>query len=155
MRAVIEGASWFLAGVIVWLATVASIAIPEVLIAVLTSAAVAPFAVLARRQMGLHVRPSADWVRWALIVPVAAVADTARLVAWMLGRAADAPEAEAIVARHAPAGEHAAAVGWRAGATCAISATPGSLVVDTRADGRLLLHRLVTGAPNLDERATL
>lgn len=154
MRTVIEGASWFLAGVVVWLATVSSITIPEVLIAVLTSAAAAPFAVLARRQMGLRVRPSAAWVRWALIVPVAAAADSVRLVAWLMHGAPDGPEGEAIVTRHTPAGERPAAVGSRAGATCAISATPGSLVVDTRADGRLLLHRLVSGPPNLDDQAT-
>ncbi|GAA4139625.1 hypothetical protein [Leifsonia shinshuensis] len=154
MRAFIEAACWFVAGMVFWMATVSAITLAETIVAVCTSVVLSVFAVVARRAMGLRFRPSAAWLRWALLVPVAAAADLGRLFAWIARGARDPVEADAIERRHVPAGDAPEAVGHRAAAIIAVSATPGSCVIDARDDGAFLLHRLVGGPPSLDERVS-
>jgi hypothetical protein len=154
MRAFIEAACWFVTGMLFWIATVSAVTLAETIVAACTSAVLGVFAVVARRAMRLRFRPSGAWLRWALLVPVAAAADLGRLFAWIARGAHDPVEADAVERRHVPAGAAPEAVGHRAGAIIAVSATPGSCVIDAQEDGTFLLHRLVGGPPALDERVS-
>jgi multisubunit Na+/H+ antiporter MnhE subunit len=153
MARLFEGVCWFVAGVILWMATVSTITVAETVVAVLASAGSAVLAVMARQAMSLRVLVTGRWFVWLALVPVGAVMDTGRLVGWLVRRAPEPSEEDAVVHRRVPAGTAGAAVGWRAAATAAISATPGSVVIDADGDaGRLTLHRLVSGPPSIDER---
>ena len=155
MKALIEGALWWVAGVILWMTTVSSITVAEAAVAVPTAAGCAALAVVARRTMSLRFTVTRQWLRLLVLVPAGAIADTGRLVAWLLRGARDRPEKDAILARPIEAGVAPRAIGLRAAATTAISATPGSVVVDSDGDaGRLVLHRVVGGWPDLDERVS-
>lgn len=154
MGAFVEAACWFVVGMLFWMATVSSVTLAETIVAACASAVLGVFAVVARRAMGLRFRPSAAWLRWALLVPVAAVADLGRLFAWIALGAHDPAEEDALVRRHVPAGDAPGAVWHRAGAIVAVSATPGSCVVDAQDDGTFLLHRVVGGPPSLEKRVS-
>lgn len=155
MRAFAEGVVWVVAGVAVWLATVPAVTIAEVAVAVPTAVACAALAVVARRSMGLRFRAGREWLLWAVLVPVSAVADSVRLARLLVRRAPEPGEQEALVRRRVPAGPAASALGWRAAAIVAVSATPASVVVDADGEaGRIVLHRLVAGRPAIDERVS-
>lgn len=154
MKAFIETVCWFAAGMLLWLLTVSTITVTELIVAAATSAACGAFATAARRITGLRVRPTRAWLRPAAIVPIQAVTDTARLVAWLATGAHERSETDAAAELRVAAGTSAVAVGARAAAVGMISATPGSLALDSDDSGRLLVHRLVGGWPELDDQVT-
>lgn len=154
MKAFIETACWFAAGMLLWLVTVSTITVTELIVAAATSAACGTFATAARRITGLRARPTRAWLRWAALVPVQAVTDTARLVAWLATGAHERSETDATAELHVAAGTSPVAVGARAAVVGMVSATPGSVALDADDGGRLLVHRLVGGWPELDERVT-
>lgn len=141
---------WWIGGLVFWLATVASITLPEAVIAALAAAVGAVLARSARRAMGFRVRPRLVWLRWASMVPVAVVADLGRLVVWLRHPSRSGDRAERLF----PGSGRPAQVGWRAAAMIAVSATPGSVVFDADpVTGRVRLHSLVQGPPSIDRLA--
>ncbi|GAB3926574.1 hypothetical protein GCM10011575_07920 [Microlunatus endophyticus] len=157
MRAGIEIAAWWLAGFVVWTATLASASGPELVTGVLASLVSAVLARTARRAMGgqpgLSRQMWARWVRWAALVPVAAAADLARLVGWLAGGLREPGASARTHQLTVPSGSGPEAITWRQGAALAVSSTPGSVVIGIRPDdGTLVLDQLVSGWPGLDER---
>lgn len=158
MRAAIEIAGWSAAGLLVWTATLSSIAPAELVIGLLAAVVAGVLARSARKAIGQEGVPAAMWRRWlgwAPVVPVAAAADLARLVGWLLRGRPEASPSDRVVRLSMPAGDERAAVAWRQGAALAVSSTPGSVVLRIEADhGELILDQLVSGPPHLDRRVS-
>lgn len=159
MRAGIELAAWWIAGFLIWTATLSSASGPELLVGALAAAVCAVLARLARRAMGrqpgLSPRMWARWLRWALLVPVAAAADLLRLVRWLVAGLPEPGTQERELRVSVPSGDEPAAITWRQGAVLAISSTPGSVVLRIDADNAALeLDQLVRGWPELDRRVS-
>lgn len=141
---------WWVGGTLFWLATASTVTMSETLVAAAIALIAAVLARLARRAIPFDAKPRLAWLRWAALVPVSAVADAARLVPWLGGR-----QAEDIVEARLPASTDRAETGLRAGGIVALSATPGTVVVDCEPrSGTVRMHSLVKGWPHLDERVT-
>lgn len=159
MRAGIEIAAWWVAGWLIWTATLSSVSAAELVAGAVAAGVCAVLARLARqamgRQPGLTPRMWSRWLTWALVVPVAAAADLMRLVRWLFAGAREPSDGDRAVRVSTPAGDGATAITWRQGAALAVSSTPGSVVVGIEPDeGRLDLDQLVTGWPGLDQRVS-
>ena len=138
---------WWAGGMLFWLATASTLTVIETLVAAAVALAAAVLARLARRAIPFAARPRLAWLRWAALVPVSAFADAVRLVPWLRGR-----QPEDLVEEHLPGSTGEAETGLRAGGIVALSATPGTVVVDSDPrTGTIRLHSLVTGWPHLDE----
>jgi multisubunit Na+/H+ antiporter MnhE subunit len=147
--AVLEVAAWELVLAVVYLATLASYSRGELVVAVAVALPAAILARVARRASGARWQLPRGWWRWTALVPVAVVADFARVLT-RFGRRDVAGQFREL---HVP-DEPAVRVESRlAVAGFVLSASPGSYVVDSRADERtLLVHALVSGPPRLDEQ---
>lgn len=159
MRAVIEIAAWWIAGVLVWTATLSSASAAELITGALSAAVCAVLARVARRAMGgqpgLSSGMLSRWAYWALLVPVAAAADLMRLVGWLAAGRPEPEPADRIVELTVPSGTGREAITWRQGAALAVSSTPGSVVTSIDPDaGTLVLDQLVAGRPGLDKRVS-
>jgi hypothetical protein len=151
--AAIETLCWWVACTGVWVATLGTVTTPELVAA--TSAAL-PCAVLARagrRAMRLRARiPARAWL-WLALVPIIAVTDLGRVVRWAGRVDRDYRVSSWLVVRALPVGESPRATGWRAVAIAAVSATPGTLVLDLDpGTGNALMHAIVRSAPAIDVR---
>jgi multisubunit Na+/H+ antiporter MnhE subunit len=147
--AVLEVAVWEVVLAVVYLATLASYSQGEVVVAVAAAFPAAVLARVARRASGARWQLPHGWWRWLALVPVAVLADSARLLKWF-GRRDAAGQLREL---HVPAEPTARTETRLAVAGLVLSATPASYVVDTRANERtLLVHALVDGRPRLEER---
>jgi multisubunit Na+/H+ antiporter MnhE subunit len=147
-----EVALWWAACVGTWLLTLSSVNTAELVAAVAAGLPCAVVAVLARRAVRGPLSPRAAWLRWLLPVPVAVLADSARV----LGVAAGA-----VVGRRIPEGDLRRVIlprdrsdgDWQnrqAAAVILVSASPGSVVLDVDPDsGEALVHELATGRPDV------
>lgn len=146
--ALAELALWWVAGTLSWLATASTVTLPEAATAAAAALVGAVLARAARLAMGFTAAVRGAWFRWATMVPAAAVADTLRLARWLPG-----PQTQDLGEKPMPAGDSPAATGWRAGAMVALSATPGSVVLDSDPrQHRVQVHTLVEGWPRLDDQ---
>lgn len=149
--ALLELALWWIGGTVSWLATASTVTLPETIVAAGAALIGAILARAARRAMGFSAAVRPAWFRWAGLVPVAALADALRLARWLPG-----PQEETLDEKPMPASQSPAAVGWRAGAMVALSATPGSVVFDSAPPRHgIQVHTLVEGWPRLDHRVAL
>jgi multisubunit Na+/H+ antiporter MnhE subunit len=147
-----EVALWWAACVGTWLLTLSSVNTAELVAAVAAGLPCAVVAVLARRAVRGPLSPRAAWLRWLLPVPVAVLADSARVLAVAAG---------ALVGRRIPEGDlrrvtlprDRSAGAWQnrqAAAVILVSASPGSVVLDVDVDsGEALVHVLTTGRPDV------
>jgi multisubunit Na+/H+ antiporter MnhE subunit len=147
-----EVALWWAACVGTWLLTLSSVNTAELVAAVAAGLPCAVVAVLARRAVRGPLSPRAAWLRWLLPVPVAVLADSARVLAVAAG---------ALVGRRIPEGDlrrvtlprDRSAGAWQnrqAAAVILVSASPGSVVLDVDVDsGEALVHALATGRPDV------
>ncbi|KHL03262.1 hypothetical protein [Sinomonas humi] len=139
---------WWAGGTIFWLATASTLTVSETLIAAAVALAGAVLARLARRAIPFAARPGVAWLRWTVLVPVSAVADALRLVPWLGGS-----QPEDLVEKRLAASTGQAETGLRAAGIVALSATPGTVVVDCEPrSGTVRMHSLVNGWPHLDEQ---
>jgi multisubunit Na+/H+ antiporter MnhE subunit len=142
---------WWIGGTIFWLATTATVTVPEVVVAASAAAVVAVLARVARRAMRFKARPRAAWLAWGALVPIAVAADIVQLVGWLRHPST----AGTLIEQRLPGTDRSEQVGWRAGGMLAISATPGSVVFDgDRKTGRVRIHSLVGGWPHIDRRVS-
>lgn len=149
----LEVASWWAACIGLWLLTLSSISLSEVVVAAAAGLPCAIVAVAARRAVDGSWPPHAGWTRWLVVLPVAVVADTARV----LGIAAGVLVGRRILGgdvREEPLlRDRTAALRptREAAATLLVTATPGTLVLDADAEhGRMVVHSLGAGRPSMD-----
>jgi hypothetical protein len=181
VRAGIEIAGWWVAGMLIWTATLASASAAELITGAVSALAAAVLARAARLAMDKerdrerdrrsrqpandHRRADLPLARalpqWAVLVPVAAVLDSVRLSGKRARRLrepttpSELRSDSQLVSRSLPTGHGAAATAWRQAAVIVISATLGSLVVDVDGDdGSMQLDPLVSGWPDLDQRVS-
>lgn len=148
--AVLELVLWWIAGTLSWLVTVSTVTVPETVVAGSTALLGAVLARIARRATGFQAAARGTWLRWAALVPAAAVTDTVRLTGWLAG-----PRGESLKEQRMPGTGSPQATGWRAAAMIALSATPGSVVFYSNPDtNRIRVHVLADGWPRLDRHVS-
>ena len=147
----VETVAWCAVLTGVWMLTVAPPDAPDAWLAAAAGLPCALVSVLARYAMGDRWRPGRETLRWLVLVPVAAVTDTARVLTVPLRSARSAVGRGDLVQVPLPAGGGVARVRTRrAEATLAVCATPATIVVDTRRDEEaLVVHRMVEGRPSV------
>lgn len=158
MAAVGEVLAWWAVLVGIWLTTLSSPSSSELGISVASGLACALVAVPVRRALRAKWHPQPSWVQWLLPLPAAVLADTVRLfvLAFRPRRTTgggDDPKDGELSEIRLPVDDdpHRAGI-RRALASLALSATPGTYVVDSRPeDNVLIVHSLGSGAPRLDE----
>jgi multisubunit Na+/H+ antiporter MnhE subunit len=151
---VVEVLVWWALLVGVWDLTLSGTTIPEISAAAAAGLASAVAGTAARRVVHVQGMPVAGWLqrlRWLPVVAIAVVADTVRVLA-LAGRHLRNRDVcgsfRTVWLRREPGGVDM----HRALATLAVTSTPGSLVCDADPEQHSLLeHRLVDGAPNLEE----
>jgi hypothetical protein len=149
-----EGLVWWILLQVLYLGSLSTGDLAEVLVAAVVAAGCAVLAVAARRSSGGVWKLPAEVVRSLVVVPAAVVADAARLLATL---------ARPLRLRHSP-GEverrpltpepDAVAAGRVAVGGTLLSATPGSYVIDEDPGRRLVTHVQVDGPPQLADRIT-
>lgn len=129
---------------------------PELLGAVVCGGLCAMPAVTARRALGVAWRPDPRWGSWIRPLAAAVAGDTIRLFGRVLpGLVARRPGGAQIRELRPPADRGAArAAARRAVGTLALSASPGSVVLDWPDDGPVVLHTLGSGGSALDGAVT-
>ena len=154
MRQLPELLFWWAAATGVWLLTLSSMSLSEVAVASASGLPCAVAAIAARRAVDGSWPARPAWLRWLVPLPLAVVADTARV----LGRAA-----AVLVGRPVPSGRLRTVrldrdrpdARWRsrqAVSTVLVSAAPGTVVVDVEVDtGLMRLHALGSGAPAMED----
>lgn len=153
-----EVITWWALLVGVWVTTLSGVTTSDMVAATAGGLLAALAARWTRRAAGGRWRMRPGWLGWLAVLPVAVVADAARLAGvaarHLVIRAGDEPgEGVGRLSRvPLPAGEDGpTGAGRRAAATLAVSATPGTFVVDVDEDaGELVVHRLVDGRPSVD-----
>jgi len=137
-----------------YLGSLSTVDLAEVLVAAAVAAGCAVLAVAARRSSSAAWRPPAEVTRSLVVVPAAVVADAARLLAALV---------RPLRLRHSPGEvEHralslepeAVAAGRVAVGGTLLSATPGSYVIDEDPGRQLVTHVQVDGPPHLADRIT-
>lgn len=154
MRTLAELVFWWAACVGVWLLTLSSVSLPEVLLATGCALPCAVLAVVARRAVGSSWPVQPGWFPWLLPLPAAIAADGVRVLA----------RAAAVLAgRRMPPGDERtvrlhrddAPGRWRtrqALATVLVTAAPGTVVLDVDEDsGEMRVHALGDGRPAMEE----
>jgi multisubunit Na+/H+ antiporter MnhE subunit len=154
----VEVAVWWVVLVLFWMATLSATSLAEWVVAGLAALPCALAATAARAVAGGGWRVSAGWSAW--LVPLARVllAETVRVFALAV-RERTTRDAGASTARQMrrvplPGGEAAdRATGRRAVVTALLSATPGTMVVDSPPREPALLVHALDNRPSALERA--
>lgn len=146
---VIEAVVWWGLCLGVWLVTLSAVSGQELVVATPLGLVSGVLAVIARRVAGNRWRLRPQWFLPVLLVPVAILADTVRVLAAAVtrpsGRFVDLPVSQG-------AGDGAPARGRRALATMVITVSPGTIVVDIDPEtGRATVHTLNAGRPHMEE----
>jgi multisubunit Na+/H+ antiporter MnhE subunit len=150
MRALLEVAAWWAALLLVWLATLTAFSLEELATASALAVPCALAARAARRAAGIRWRIKPGWARWLLSVPWSVLHDTVAVL--LLAVRPDRPEDDSfqevvLSGDRDSAGRN----GHEALATAALSAAPGSVVVDAgEQHDRLLVHTLPIGRTRLE-----
>lgn len=154
MALLLEAVFWEAACTGLWLLTLSSVNTPELATALCAAVPCAVLAVTARRAVGGSWAPRPRWTTWLVPLPVAVLADTARVLARAAGvlagrRIPDGRVREVRLPRDRPSAR------WRtrqAAATGLVTAAPGTVVLDVdERSGRMLLHALGDGRPSMEE----
>jgi multisubunit Na+/H+ antiporter MnhE subunit len=151
----VEIAAWWAFLVVVWLATLNTFSVAEVVTAALFAVPAAIAARAARHAAGLRWRVRPGWGRWLLALPAAIAHDLVAAIG--LGLRRDTRERDDEFRRvPLPAEPDAAHRTAREAVTTAVlSATPGSVVVDATADhDELLIHALPAGRTRLERETS-
>lgn len=142
----VETSAWTVVACSVWLATLASITLPELCFAVAASIPAAVLARAGRRALGTSWSFRLSWLRWLVPVAAALVVETAKLFRLALGGVRPGR----LTRLDLPDEEQQLAAGREAAATLALCSTPGSVVVDSDPEQhRLTVHFLLSAGPDL------
>jgi multisubunit Na+/H+ antiporter MnhE subunit len=152
-RLVAEAVLWSGACFGLWLLTLSSMNKQDITAAAIAAVPCGVLAVFARRVIeGSWRFELSPAVRFALLLPVAIVADTVRLLAVPLQVIAgrnDGTGDLASVSAPTIKGNGSAAAGRRVLLGAGVSATPGTIVMDATPDGTVRVHRMVPDRPSM------
>lgn len=146
-----EIAVWWLLLFGLWLITLSSMSVAEAVTAAVVALLCAVVARAGRRASKVDWRPELAWLTWFAMVPIVLCVDTVRLFAATATRGRNIPQRFEKLELPGDRSD-ARADARRAAAVLALSATPGSVVLDAAPDRPLVLHVVVSGRPRLDER---
>lgn len=151
-RTTAEVLAWVVVLVAVWAATLTTVGVLELGVAAVLALPLAVLAVAARRVLDAPARLPAGWWRWVVRLPVAVLADTARLAVAVAGAVrSGTPLGVERRLRLAARADDGGPDGRVTIGAATISATPASYVADVRDDG-LVVHALAP-SPSALERA--
>lgn len=147
----VELAVWWCVLIGIWMITVSPPDWPDVWLASGAALLCTILTVVARHALEDRWRPGRESLRWPLLIPIAAVADTFRVLTLPLGATRRHPRREDLVTVRLPrSGSETRAATRRAEGTVVVSATPATMVVDSDPeDNTLLVHPLTSGPPDL------
>lgn len=150
---VIEALLWWGALIGVWVVTLSVPSWPEAWIATAAALPCALLTVRARKVLGEAWRLPPRDLRWLAPLTVAVLADTARVLTLRLSATRDRPRKSDFLRVRLPADRPGIpAATRRAVAAAVVSATPATVVVDSRPDEDVLVvHSLVSGPPDMTE----
>jgi hypothetical protein len=154
VRQIAEAAGWWAGLMLAWIATMSTISVPELTVGAGCALLCAVVAVVARRAIGQRWRADKRWLTWLGPLVLAVPADTARLLGRALpGLLRHRGSTGRLRRAEPPGGEDPErAAGRQAWGTLAVSATPGSVILDWPPDGRpAVIHDLGSGPPQMDE----
>ena len=134
-----------------WLVTLNSYSVAELITAAVLAAPCAIAARAGRRAAGLRWQLSLGWSRWLLAVTWAVGHDVAVALSFALRRRTHEEDDEFRIVPLSREHGDAARAGREAVITAALSATPGTVVVDANeAHDELLVHALPAGHTRLE-----
>ncbi|WUV13337.1 Na+/H+ antiporter subunit E [Amycolatopsis sp. NBC_01488] len=137
---------WWLGLTGLWVLTLSTPSLPEIVAAAVAAVPCAFAARAAHRAVGGAWRPRARWVRWLFAVPWTAVRETGRALVEVV-RHPRAGRFDSLDVPDEPDAVHAARA---ACAAVVVSSTPGTMVVATPpGDHALVVHRLLEGDSRL------
>lgn len=152
---------WWGAAVGIWLITLSSVTMPDLVVAVACGLPCALAAWAGRRATGNSWRPRLQWALWLVPLAASIIADEVRLLRLavlrlaVLGAARTRPAEEWRGIQLPRSEPDTVASAHRALASFTVSATPGTFVVDgDPEEDRLVIHSLVSGWPHLDRVVT-
>lgn len=144
-----EVAVWWVVLWGVWMLTLSSVTLAETVVAGVAALPAAAAAVATRRVEQVAWRPAWSWVRWALVWPVAVVADTGRVLADAVRRrSGEFDEVDLPVERGQLRSSR------RTFAALTLTSTPSTIVVDVPEEPRFPVHVLGRGRPRMDREVT-
>ncbi|SFW81242.1 Na+/H+ antiporter subunit E [Amycolatopsis australiensis] len=149
MRVTSEVLPWWAGLTGLWVLTLSTPSLPEIVAAGVAAVPCAFAARAARRAVGGAWRPRARWARWPLAVPGTAVRESVRAVAEVVRH----PRAGRFDTASLPDEPGAVQDARAACAAVVVGSTPGTMVVATPpGDRELVVHRLLDGGSRvLDE----
>ncbi|WIY00114.1 Na+/H+ antiporter subunit E [Amycolatopsis mongoliensis] len=146
MRVTSEVLPWWFGLTGLWVLTLSTPSLPEIVAAAVAALPCAFAARAARRAVGGAWRPKARWLRWLLAVPGAAVRESGRALVEAV-RHPDAGRFDTTRLPDEPGAVHEARA---ACAAVVVGSTPGTMVVASPPDHRdLVVHRLLEGESRL------
>ncbi len=156
MLGALEVLWWWGAAVGIWLITLSSVTMPDLIVAVACGLPCGLAAWAGRRALGNRWRPRPRWALWLIPLAASIIADELRLLRLAVLRAVRTRPVGELRGIQLPRSEPgAAASAHRALASFTVSATPGTFVVDgDPEEDRLVIHSLVSGWPHLDRVIT-
>jgi hypothetical protein len=148
-----EAATWWVVLVVIYLATLTTVTLPEVVAALSVGFVCAIVAVAARWAMGASWRPPKRLIQVALLVPVAVVNDSVRVLALLARPRILRRTVGGLNRIRLPQERAALSAGRQALGGLLVSTAPSSVLVDDdpRAPN-LVVHRLLDGRPDLAGR---
>lgn len=148
LSAFVEAVGWTVVACAVWLATLAGVTLPELLIAIAASIPCGILARAGRRALGGSWRFRPRWVLWLFPVIGSLFAELVDLFRMSATR----PREGRLTSVGLPGEPAEVAAGREALGTLSLCATPGSLVAgyDPR-DNELTVHVLVSAGPKVEE----
>jgi len=144
-----EIAVWWVVLCGVWTLTLSAVTLQESVLAGVATLPAAATAVAARRAEKVAWRPALAWARWALVWPVAVVADAGRVLADAVRRRPGAFTDLDLPEEHGPRRS-----ARRTFAALTLTSTPGAVVVDVPDEPRFTVHLLGRGRPHLERAVT-
>ncbi|WP_129310788.1 Na+/H+ antiporter subunit E [Streptomyces sp. L2] len=154
MAGAVELVWWWGAAVGVWLLTLSSVTVPDLVVAAACGLPAAVAAVAGRRAVGGRWRPRAGWLRWAAALPLSVLGDTARVFWTAVRHAGDADAPGRVREVGLPHDEpEPVAAARRALATVTLCSTPGTFVIDDDPERHRLVVHSLSGKTSLVEKA--
>lgn len=156
LAACLEIGWWWGAAVGVWLLTLSAVTWPELVAAAVCGLPCGLVARAGRHAMQSRWRPRLRWAGWLPPLAAAVIADTARVLALAARQATGRGRPGRLTELRLPPGEPGPVAAARRALTAfALSATPGTIAVDSDPEEDVLvIHSVAGGWPRLEEKVS-